>query len=62
MQGTSRAGDLAYVVGSYDGTTRNGETAKGQYVRVWVRDAGGGAQARWTIAGDIMTPRPPPKQ
>ena len=61
MQGTSHAGDFAYVVGRYDGTTRNGETANGQYVRVWVRDARNDAQARWTIAGDIMTPQPPPK-
>ncbi|MEO8384169.1 MAG: hypothetical protein ABI583_02920 [Betaproteobacteria bacterium] len=62
MQGTSRAGDLAYVVGNYEGTTRNGETTKGQYVRVWVRDASADTQVRWTIAGDVMTPQPPPKQ
>ena len=62
IQGISRAGDFAYVVGSYSGTTRNGETANGQYVRVWIRDARNDAQARWTIAGDVMTPQPPPKK
>ena len=62
VQGTSRAGDFAYVVGSYSGTTKIGEAAKGQYVRVWVRDSSDDAQARWTIAGDVMTPQSPPKQ
>ena len=62
MQGTSRAGDLAYVIGSYDGQARNGEAVHGQYVRVWVRDASKDLQARWTIAGDVMTPQPPAKQ
>ena len=60
MQGASRAGDFAYVAGSYRGTTKNGDAANGQYVRVWVRDASNSAQARWTIAGDVMTPQPPP--
>ena len=62
LQGASSANDFAYVVGNYAGKTQNGEARNGQYVRVWVRDASGDAPTRWTIAAEIMTAEPPPKQ
>lgn len=61
LQGTSNANDFAYAVGSYTGKTQNGETGKGHYVRVWIRNANGDAPTRWTMAAEIMTPEPPPK-
>ena len=61
LQGASAANDFAYVVGNYTGKKLDGETRKGQYVRVWVRDAGE-MPDRWTIAGEVMMPEPPPKK
>ena len=61
LQGTSNAGDFAYAVGNYTGKAQNGETGKGHYVRVWIRDANSEAPTRWTMAAEIMTPEPPPK-
>ena len=61
LKGTSNANDFAYSVGSYTGKTLKGETRKGQYVRVWIRDANGEAPTRWTLAAEIITPAPPPK-
>ena len=61
MQGVSAAKDVMYVIGSYLWKPTAAEARKGQYVRVWVRDAGGEAPDRWTLAGEIVTPMPPPK-
>ena len=62
LQGTSRANDFAYAVGNYTWQPKTGVARKGQYVRVWVRDADGATSARWTLAGEVLTPEPPPKQ
>ena len=62
LQGTSRANDFAYAVGNYTWQPKTGVARKGQYVRVWVRDADGATPARWTLGGEVMTPEPPPKQ
>lgn len=62
LQGTSRANDFVYAVGNYTWQPKAGTAHKGQYVRVWVRDADGATSARWTLAGEVMTPEPPPKQ
>ena len=61
MQGVSRASDFAYAVGNYSWQPKEGAARKGQYVRVWVREANGGASPRWTLASDVLTPEPPPK-
>lgn len=60
LQGTSRADDFAYAVGNYTWQPKAGVARKGQYVRVWVRDAGDATSARWTLAGEVMTAEPPP--
>lgn len=62
LQGTSRANDFAYAVGNYTWQPKAGIARKGQYVRVWVRDASGATPARWTLAGEVVTPEPLPKQ
>ena len=61
LQGASRANDFVYAVGNYIWQTKNGASHKGQYVHVWVRDAGGGSALRWTLASEVLTPEPPPK-
>jgi ketosteroid isomerase-like protein len=62
LQGAAAAKDFAYAVGNYLWKKPDGESAKGQYVRVWVRDALGEAPDRWTLAGEVMTPEPAPKK
>jgi len=59
-KGASQAGDFIYVLGSYIWQPATGAAQKGYYMRVWVREGKGGV-ARWTLAGEILTPRPPPK-
>ena len=44
-QGASRAGDLAYAIGSYGPP---GAAAVGHYVRVWRRE-----QQGWRVAADV---------
>jgi ketosteroid isomerase-like protein len=61
LQGASRANDLAYAVGNFTWQPKEGAARKGQYVRVWVREASGGLPPRWTLASEVMTPEPPPK-
>lgn len=61
MQGSSRANDFAYAVGNYTWQPMEGAAKKGQYVRVWVREAGGASPLRWTLAAEVLTPEPPPK-
>lgn len=58
-QGTSAAGDLAWSLGKYIWQSTAGATDAGHYIRVWVRDLKTPG-ARWQIAGEILTPRPPP--
>jgi hypothetical protein len=62
IQGTSGANDFSYAMGNYSWQPKDGAVRKGQYVRVWVRDGSGGAPQRWILAGDVLTPEPPPKQ
>ena len=47
------------ALGNYTWLSPEGVTQKGQFVRVWVREAGGAA-AHWTLAGEVLTPAPPP--
>jgi ketosteroid isomerase-like protein len=61
LQGTSRAGDFAYAVGNFTWQPKEGAARKGQYVRVWVREASGAAPPHWTLAAEVLTPEPPPK-
>ena len=61
LQGTSSAHDLAYAVGNFTFRSKEGAAHKGQYVRVWVRDASNTARPRWTLAAEVMTPEPAPK-
>ena len=61
LRGASVANDFACVVGSYVGNTVKGEKQNGHYVRLWVRDVGGEAPTRWTLAAEMLTPEPPPK-
>ena len=60
LNGKSRANDFAYAVGNYHWQPKDGRARKGKYVRVWVRDVAS-ASPRWTLAGDVLTPDPPPK-
>jgi ketosteroid isomerase-like protein len=53
-QGTSLAGDFAYVLGRYTQLTPGTDAQSGYYIRVWVKEAG-----RWTLAGEVLTPLPP---
>ncbi|MEO8103105.1 MAG: hypothetical protein ABI790_11285 [Betaproteobacteria bacterium] len=62
MQGASRANDFAYAVGNYTWQPGEGAARKGQYVRVWMRDASGASAARWTLAAEVLTPEPPPRK
>ena len=59
QQGASKAGDFAYVLGAYTWLAANGAAQQGHYVRVWVRDATVDGR-RWKLAGEVLTPRPPP--
>ena len=61
LQGASSANDFAYVVGNVAGKTQTGETRKGHYIRVWMRDASGEAPTRWTIAAEVLTLELPAK-
>ena len=61
IQGVSAAKDVMYAVGSYVWKPATGDARKGQYVRVWVRDASGDAPDRWTLEGEVMTPMSAPK-
>lgn len=61
LQGASRADDFAYAVGNYTWQPKEGAARKGQYVRVWVRDASSPAQQGWTLAAEVLTPEPPSK-
>ena len=61
LRGVSRANDFAYAVGNYTWQPTEGAARKGQYVRVWVREANGLTPTRWTLAAEVMTPEPPPK-
>lgn len=61
LRGTSRANDLAYAVGNFTFQPKAGVAAKGQYVRVWVRESNGALPSRWTLAAEVLTPEPPPK-
>lgn len=61
LQGASRADDFAYAVGNYTWQPKEGAARKGQYLRVWVRDASGQSPRRWTLAAEILTTEPPPK-
>ncbi|MBL8522527.1 MAG: nuclear transport factor 2 family protein [Betaproteobacteria bacterium] len=58
-QGTSNAGDLSWSIGTYAWQSSAGASEAGHFIRVWVRDAKE-LSARWKIAGEILTPRPPP--
>lgn len=58
-QGMSAAGDLAWSLGTYAWQSPAGAADTGHYIRVWVRDPKG-QSAHWKIAGEILTPRPPP--
>ena len=60
LQGASRANDFAYAVGNYTWQPKTGAAQKGQYVRVWVRDASV-APVRWTLGAEVITPAPAPK-
>ena len=61
LQGASRADDFAYAVGNFTWQPKEGAARKGQYVRVWVREASGGLPQHWTLAAEVMTLEPPPK-
>jgi len=61
LQGASRANDFAYAVGNFTWQPKEGATRKGQYVRVWVREASGATPPRWTLAAEVLTPEPAPK-
>lgn len=61
LQGASSANDLAYAVGNFTFRPKEGDAYKGQYVRVWVRDASSTVRPRWTLAAEVMTPEPVPK-
>ena len=61
LQGASTAGDFVYTAGNYTWQPTEGAPRKGQYVRVWLRDASGAASQQWTLAAEVMTPEPPPK-
>ena len=58
LEGESRANDLAYAVGNYTFQPKEGAAQKGQYVRVWVRDASDTDAPRWTLAAEVLTPEP----
>jgi hypothetical protein len=62
LQGQSRANDFAYAVGNFTYQPKEGAAQKGQYVRVWVRDASDTDAPRWTLAGEVLTPQPVPKK
>ena len=51
--GSSRAGDLGYVYGSYERT--GGQPEAGSYLRVWKREPGDS----WKLALEVLNPRPP---
>lgn len=58
-QGTSKANDFAYSLGTYSWQPPEGALQKGHYIRVWTRDSKTDS-GRWTLAGEVLTPRPPP--
>lgn len=58
-EATSKAHDFAYSLGTYNWQPAEGAAQKGHYIRVWTRDVKTNA-GRWTLAGEILTPRPPP--
>lgn len=62
LEGQSRANDMAYAVGNYTFQPKEGVAQKGQYVRVWVRDASDTDAPRWTLAAEVLTPQPVPKK
>ena len=57
LQGASRANDFAYAVGNWTWQPKEGTVRKGQYVRVWVREASDAAPQRWTLAAEVLTPK-----
>lgn len=59
-KGASKANDFLYVLGAYTWQPRAGAAQKGHYLRVWVRKKHAGA-AKWILAGEVLTPRPPGK-
>ncbi len=58
-EATSKANDFAYSLGTYSWQPAEGAAQKGHYIRVWTRDAKTSA-GRWILAGEVLTPRPPP--
>ena len=63
LQGASQAGDFVYAVGNVAWRTREGALKNGQYVRVWVRESDAEpGKARWSLAGEVVTPQPPAKK
>ncbi|MEP7156797.1 MAG: hypothetical protein ABI905_13550 [Betaproteobacteria bacterium] len=59
-KGTSQAHDFLYVLGKYKRQTGAGPAQQGHFIRVWIQDTQSGV-ARWTLAGEVLTPRPAPK-
>ncbi|HKR01324.1 MAG TPA: nuclear transport factor 2 family protein [Pyrinomonadaceae bacterium] len=52
----ARSGDLGYVYGTYEFKSDDGKTSeKGNYVRIWKRQAGNS----WKIVLDLLNPIPP---
>jgi ketosteroid isomerase-like protein len=63
LQGASQANDFVYAVGNVAWRTREGDLKNGQYVRVWVRENDSETgKARWSLAGEVVTPQPPVKK
>ena len=63
LQGNSQANDFIYAVGNVTWRTQEGTLKNGQYVRVWVREADAETgNARWSLAGEVMTPQPAVKK
>lgn len=58
-QGASKANDFAYSLGTYRWQPPEGAEQKGHYIRVWTRDLKADPN-RWILAGEVLTPRPPP--
>lgn len=63
LKGASAANDFAYALGDFSWQPSAGETRKGKYVRVWVRDDAGAKAVgrRWILLSEVLTPDPPPK-
>jgi hypothetical protein len=63
LQGASQANDFVYAVGNVSWRTREGSLKNGLYARVWVREAEAETgKTRWSLAGEVMTPKPEAKK